>query len=80
MFIMLLDKAALPPPSLGIKQRRISFSHAGNALPTIHHVQKGELNSFYSENSNIISLLYITQPIREEGDETFCQELFKQPS
>ena len=80
MFIMLLDKAVLPPPSLGIKQRRMSFSHPGNALPTIHHVQKGELNLLYSENSNTISLLHITQPIREEGDETFCQELFKQPS
>jgi len=37
---MFLDKAVLPPPSLGIKQRRMSFSQPGNALPMIHHVKR----------------------------------------
>lgn len=67
MFIMLLDKAVLPPSSPGIRQKRMSFPHPSNA--TIRHVQKGKLNSLYSGNSNAVSLLEVTQPITEEGDD-----------
>lgn len=53
---MLLDKAVLPPAQEEGRKGCLSPLRS-NALRTIYHIQKAELNLLYSENSNAISLL-----------------------